>query len=38
MAAPHMPKQDQAHPAYSAADEVLFTKVAWRLLPLLIVS
>ena len=38
MAAHHMPKQDQAHPAYSAADEVLFTKVAWRLLPLLIVS
>ena len=30
-------KQEQPHPAYSAADEAMFSKVGWRLLPLLVV-
>ena len=34
----HMPAQDHSHQTYSAADEKLFSKVGWRLLPLLIVS
>ena len=33
----HMPAQDHSHQTYSAADEKLFSKVGWRLLPLLIV-
>ena len=33
----HMPAQDHPHQTYSAADEKLFSKVGWRLLPLLIV-
>ncbi len=33
----HHPTQAQPHQDYSAADEAIFSKISWRLLPLLIV-